>query len=254
MESGKKESNGLTIFLVILSSLGMLAVIVILAFVFFYPGDVSDLLNSKGPQVSAVDQRNLRIDMEPEVSAANPAEEKPHDDTLEMNQEEEISAELPDVDLDNSEAIINSLMEDDNTPSAGSNSDSPLDIRFDRNEEAAAVPEKQESVAPVRRDPAPEPAPQPRYRDVSRDVYWIQVASFPNSIKAEELQATLNQKGISSTIQTREINGTLYYRVRIGAFNSKGEAEQFDKTLMSLPQIDETRIYTSTVTERQRVE
>jgi len=251
MESEKKESNGLSIFLVILSSLGMLAVIVILAFVFFYPGDISDLISSEGPQSSSVNRRIPDLNVEPPLSAENPEENLPEE--MSDIAEDVDPIDVPEADLDNSDAIINSLMEEDSNADKD-NGDSPLDIRFDNREEINRPDSSPAVEKPVQRDPAPAPAPQPRYRDVSRNVYWIQVASFPNSVKADELQSLLNQKGISSTIQTRDINGTLYYRVRIGAFSTQGEAEQFDQTLKSLPQIDETRIYTSTVTERQLVE
>lgn len=253
MESEKKESNGLPIFLVILSSLGMLAVIVILAFVFFYPGDISDLISSEGPQTSSFNQRVPELDVEPLLSAENPESKLPEETS--NKPEEETSMEVPEADLDNSDAIINSLMENDNQ-AEDDKGDSPLDIRFDERDEPDRNIDKPAAEAPEIQEPVvePEQVPQPRYRDVSRDVYYIQVGSFPNSIKADELQSVLNQKGIHSAVQTRDINGTLYYRVRIGAFSSKLEAEQFDLTLKSLPQIDETIIYTSTVTERQRIE
>lgn len=55
--------------------------------------------------------------------------------------------------------------------------------------------------------------------------YWIQVASFTSRLRAEDLQRSLVGKGISSIITIQEIDHTTRYRVRIGPFTSKTEAE-----------------------------
>lgn len=55
--------------------------------------------------------------------------------------------------------------------------------------------------------------------------YWIQAASFTSRSRAEDLQRSLVERGLSSIITVREIDGTPYFRVRIGPYNAKSEAD-----------------------------
>ena len=57
--------------------------------------------------------------------------------------------------------------------------------------------------------------------------YWIQAGSYKSNTKAEELKARLVSQGVSSRILTRDIKGTTFFRVRIGPYANKPEAEKF---------------------------
>ena len=57
------------------------------------------------------------------------------------------------------------------------------------------------------------------------DQYWIQAASFSTLDSAEQLKNNLEKKGLFSVISLKEIDGTKYYRVRIGPYQQKIEAE-----------------------------
>jgi hypothetical protein len=93
-----------------------------------------------------------------------------------------------------------------------------------------------------------EPAVQEvRYEQVRTTVYWIQVASFPSSFKAEMLSQTLYNKGIPATIQTEEVNGTTWYRIRVGAFSSREEASAFQQRIQNLNEIEESFIVQSSM-------
>jgi cell division protein FtsN len=83
--------------------------------------------------------------------------------------------------------------------------------------------------APVSRAPAarPKPAPAPRPREVSVTEYWIQAGSYTSPSRAQEVAAVLEEQGLVSKITTRALSGKTYYRVRIGPYMSKGEAEKF---------------------------
>jgi cell division protein FtsN len=90
------------------------------------------------------------------------------------------------------------------------------------------------ATAPVaraasRREPAaraaPKPAPQPR--EVSVTEYWIQAGSYTSPSRAQEVAASLEEQGLVSKITTRSLSAKTYYRVRIGPYMSKGEAEKF---------------------------
>lgn len=59
-----------------------------------------------------------------------------------------------------------------------------------------------------------------------QDQYWVQVASVTNKNNAENARAALASNKIESEIFThRADNGTLYYRLRVGPYTTKTEAE-----------------------------
>lgn len=56
--------------------------------------------------------------------------------------------------------------------------------------------------------------------------YWVQVASYTNKKTAENSRAILSDSKINSDIYTyQDEKGKLYYRVRVGPYTTKSEAE-----------------------------
>jgi cell division protein FtsN len=96
-----------------------------------------------------------------------------------------------------------------------------------RHEPAARAPAASTPVAraPAARAPAAKPPPQPR--EVTVTEYWIQAGSYTSPSRAQEIAAALEEQGLDSKITTRTLSGKTYYRVRIGPYMSKGEAEKF---------------------------
>lgn len=236
MTADKNEKNGFYTFLVILSALGILAIIIAVGFAFFYPG-IAD--NNETPHLSVNNFPFQRKADQPDIGSP----EETLSGTEENNQPEGISAD-PDseeVTLDSSEALIDSLMSEKDLQGEGN-----LHIHINDNEKEERTAEEKPvaSVTPAA------VKKEPRYETVIKEVYWIQIASFPNSVKAEELRDILKSKNIDSTIQTRNVNDKLYYRVRIGAFTSKAEVDNFESLLQDIPEITETQIYTTRVEER----
>jgi cell division protein FtsN len=82
---------------------------------------------------------------------------------------------------------------------------------------AASVPQKAASITP--------PA-QPRKALRALD-YWIQTGSYKSQGKAEELATLLEGKGLSGRVFSYAANGATWFRVRIGPYGNKGEAEKF---------------------------
>ena len=85
-------------------------------------------------------------------------------------------------------------------------------------------------VSTGRTPPKPEPEQQskrstPAIHTVEE--YWIQAASYKSRTRAENLQTKLNADGVQGTVTTRSIDGNAYYRVRIGPYPDKREAEKF---------------------------
>ena len=57
--------------------------------------------------------------------------------------------------------------------------------------------------------------------------YWIQTGSYKSQTKAEELSALLSGKGLSARLFSFMSGGSTYYRVRIGPYGNKDEADKF---------------------------
>ncbi|MBN2553577.1 MAG: SPOR domain-containing protein [Spirochaetales bacterium] len=105
---------------------------------------------------------------------------------------------------------------------------------------AAAVQERPPAV-PAAPRPAPAAAKSPaaaaptrpatrsdtRPREVSITEYWIQAGSYTSPSRAQEVAAVLEDQGLVSKITTRSLNEKTHYRVRIGPYMSKAEAEKF---------------------------
>jgi|GEM_PF-462410 len=57
--------------------------------------------------------------------------------------------------------------------------------------------------------------------------YWIQTGSYKSQDKAEELAALLSGKGLSARLFSYASGNATYYRVRIGPYGNKDEADKF---------------------------
>jgi DedD protein len=86
-------------------------------------------------------------------------------------------------------------------------------------------------------------------KKVKADEYWIQAASFASRGKADELKDSLAAKGIACIISVKDIDGKSWYRVRIGPYSGKAEAEGWLSRLKALPGCSEAFI-SKTVVER----
>ena len=79
--------------------------------------------------------------------------------------------------------------------------------------------------APAPAAPVASAAPAPRITTVKE--YWIQTNSFSTVARAEEERRIITSKGFPAIIQTRIIGDDTFYRVRVGAYSSRAEAEKF---------------------------
>jgi DedD protein len=79
--------------------------------------------------------------------------------------------------------------------------------------------------------------PKPKSGD-----YWIQAASFTSRGRADDLKQGLSDKGIASLISVKDIVGKSWYRVRVGPYSTKAEAEGWLGRLKSLPQCAEAYV------------
>ena len=57
--------------------------------------------------------------------------------------------------------------------------------------------------------------------------YWIQAGSYESNQRAEQTRDFLEGKGLNCTINSKIINNTDYFRVRIGPYSKNEEANKF---------------------------
>ena len=112
--------------------------------------------------------------------------------------------------------------------------------------ENTKVVQKAESKA-VKTTPAPktaakavtktaEPAPK---AEPKKTQYWVQVAAYSNKKGAEGARSILDENKIPSDIFTyRDNKDKLYYRVRVGPYTTKSEAEYWRTKIIKISDID----------------
>lgn len=67
--------------------------------------------------------------------------------------------------------------------------------------------------------------PQPRQIRVTE--YWIQLIASPSRDRVEQARGTLADYSLGGRVTTRDVDGELFYRLRVGPYESEGEAEKF---------------------------
>jgi DedD protein len=70
---------------------------------------------------------------------------------------------------------------------------------------------------------------------VKADEFWIQTGSFTSRGRADELKQSLAEKGVAALIVVKDIGGKSYYRVRIGPYSIKAEADDWLSKLKAFP-------------------
>ena len=91
-------------------------------------------------------------------------------------------------------------------------------------EKTSAKPAAVAGAAAVHEKPVQKPVPA---KPAVVNEYWIQVASFTSISHAEDVLDQLKEKGLSPVITSKTVKEDTYYRVRIGPYANKDEAEKF---------------------------
>lgn len=74
--------------------------------------------------------------------------------------------------------------------------------------------------------------------------YWIQAGSYSSKKNAEEARSLLSAEKIASEIFTfTDANGTLFYRVRIGPYTTKNEAEYWQSRVALIKEFSGSKTY-----------
>ncbi|MBL8968699.1 MAG: SPOR domain-containing protein, partial [Spirochaetaceae bacterium] len=80
--------------------------------------------------------------------------------------------------------------------------------------------------------------------------FWIQAASFTSRGRADELKDSLGGKGLAALITVKDISGKSWYRVRVGPYSTKKEAEGWLARVKAVPGCEEAGVWTSTAEKR----
>jgi DedD protein len=110
------------------------------------------------------------------------------------------------------------------------------------------------AAKPAARPAAPSQTPAPAARQPAAskpaasgqkliDNYWVQTGSFSAKVRAETVKETLASKGISSLIENREVNGTNFFRVRVGPYTSRNEADYWLALIKAMDGFEESQIW-----------
>lgn len=76
------------------------------------------------------------------------------------------------------------------------------------------------------------------------DQYWVQAASFSSKNNAEEARAALSANKIESEIFTyTDSNGKVYYRLRVGPYTTKTEAEYWRSRIVLIDEFADSQSY-----------
>lgn len=209
------EDKGKTTLMILLTALGSLAIIILFGWIAFF--------NPMGGQSE-----------KPSLNLSSLGTEKSKDDLLPEKSAEEL--------------LLDNLQKGDDVPLIIE--EEPPEIVITMEDDDAS----EEKTPEIDRDETPKidadtevKKVEMSFKEITQDVYWLQVGSFPNSINADKLRNQLKEKGIESVVQTKNINDTLYYRVRIGAFQDKNEARAFEEKILSLDEIDEVTLFVGQV-------
>ena len=73
--------------------------------------------------------------------------------------------------------------------------------------------------------------------------YWVQAISVTNKKSADRAREVLDQNRISSEVFTYDDKGTTFYRVRVGPYTTKSEAEYWRTRIMQIPEFKDSKSY-----------
>lgn len=97
------------------------------------------------------------------------------------------------------------------------------------------------TATPATTDPAPRANPGlPPADDSLADGFVVQVKATPNLEEARDLQATLARDGFPANVVEADTDGTTLYRVRVGRYRSRDDAELVAAALDARDDISDT--------------
>ena len=172
-------------------------------------------VGADGP--ATIDLNNVReVADEPAVKAQNRAAEAAIRETNTVRRNVEVS----DVLVENSYKDVSKTTASSNVRKAERSSSANVSAPVKK---AAPAAKKTEAKAPAKVERIP-------------DRFWVQAASYSAKKNADEARSVLEQKKIQCEVFTfTDAKGTLYYRVRVGPYTTRKEAEYWKKKIDEIP-------------------
>jgi len=94
--------------------------------------------------------------------------------------------------------------------------------------------------APVVKPAAPAPEPKKERHD-----YWVQVGSYSTRERADGAKLTLGDKGLSAIVTNQLVNGETRYRVRVGPYDTKNEADYWLAMIQNIDSFKDSLVWES---------
>jgi len=157
-----------------------------------------------------------------------------------VRRSEDPEPELTD-DEDDDFVIIYGTREPDDEVAARPEPDRPEPEPAEPREPAERPEPEPEPPEPEVREPTARPEPERPTRE-----YWIQVISSSSRDTAEAAKARLSEQSLGSVIFPVTVDGRNYYRVRVGPYDDRGEANKFLEWVQNLDGFEQS--YVSLVT------
>ena len=111
---------------------------------------------------------------------------------------------------------------------------------------AAARPAATVTAAPAQSAATARPTAAASAQTRTRNDFWVQTGAFTARIRAEGVKETLASKGITSIIENREVNGSTWYRVRVGPYTSETEANYWLALVKSIDGFADSQVRQTT--------
>ena len=84
----------------------------------------------------------------------------------------------------------------------------------------------------------------PAQKSLHRD-FWVQAGSFSSRERADGVKTTLDNKGLSAIITNQIIDGNTFYRVRVGPYTSRNEADYWLAMVKSIDGFQDSLVWES---------
>ncbi len=94
------------------------------------------------------------------------------------------------------------------------------------------------------------PPPEPAFREVRENAYWVQVIASKSVSTAEAIRDSLAEKGLPAHVMTQDTGKEVVYRVRLGAFDTKDEADNYAGTVRQIDGFADSYVTIAPVTRR----
>jgi DedD protein len=110
---------------------------------------------------------------------------------------------------------------------------------------APAAPSRSSASTTSTPRTTPAPAKTAASSAANQNNYWVQTGSFSTKIRAEGAKEMLTSKGIVPIIENRDVDGKTFFRVRVGPYTSRNEADYWLSLIKSINGFEDSQIWIS---------